>query len=156
MAEHDPWKQIDEALGIGGVDAATVALFDEAGFDDEQARRGAAMMASGRYFGFADVATSLAMDGGRTVSPVQEARIAEVAHRLEGGASSSDAGRGAKVSIDEDDYQRLLTKGDRLRELEAENARLKSERQGLVEARATGTVSWDDIDAILGLGGDAS
>ena len=85
---QEQWAQIDEALGIGGPHPSVLAVFEEAGFDEDQARRGAAMMKSGRYFGFADVATSLATLDGRTLSAVQETKIAAVARRLEDEAAA--------------------------------------------------------------------
>lgn len=143
---------------------ATVEDFRAAGFDDEQARRGVMMLESGLYFGFADVATSLAggyfpAAGGRGPSAVQQARIVEVAKRVDGSAATGDSARagntaaGAKISLDEAEYQRLLAKGDRLQKLEEENARLRAERRQLEETGRTGERTWDEIDEALGLGG---
>ncbi len=73
-------------------DPRMVTAFREAGFSEEQARRGAALMESGRYFGFEDVAITLSGGlggrydhGNRLIAPnVTPARIAEVARKLGG------------------------------------------------------------------------
>lgn len=151
------WDKIDRSLGLAGPDPVMVRHFREAGFDEDHAAQGAQMMASGRYFGFVDAATSLAMAAGRGMSPIRQTRIAEVGARVDGAASSAGAvveesASGRKVSLDEEDYQRLLTKGDRLRALEEENTRLRAERKQLRDAGVS-AVGWDAIDETLGLGG---
>jgi hypothetical protein len=94
------WTDIDEALGLrssGGVDTTMVANFREAGFDESQAQEGARLMASGMYFGFADVATSLQTTGdalgNRTVvAPgVRDYKIAEVAKRVDAATPIAEA-----------------------------------------------------------------
>lgn len=147
---------------------ATVEDFRAAGFDVEQARRGVKMLESGLYFGFADVATSLAggyfpSTGAPGPSAVQQARIVEVAKRVDASTVTGDrapggsTASGPKVSLDEAEYQRLLAKGDQLQKLEEENARLRAERKQLKETGTPGTGerTWDEIDEALGLG-DAS
>ncbi len=87
MTEQDPWRQIDEALGLARPDPELVEAFTSAGFDRVNAERGAKLMRSGRYLGFADVAMSLATAGGRTVSAVQETQIAEATRLWEAKAA---------------------------------------------------------------------
>ena len=57
----------------------------EAGFDEEQSRRGVQMVESGAYFDFIDAATSLRVSfgAGPLAGRVCEASIAEAAKRLE-------------------------------------------------------------------------
>lgn len=77
------------ALAFGRTDnPATLALFRDAGFDDEQARRGAKLLESGAYSGFEDVATSMVMrrldDANRDRYPgVTQGSIAAVAKRVQ-------------------------------------------------------------------------
>ncbi len=84
MSHHpSPWRKIDEALGLAPTDPRMQEAFEAAGFDKQQSSRAVAMMRSGQYFGFADVATALAMANGQTISPVQESQIAKAARAWE-------------------------------------------------------------------------
>ena len=76
------WDSIDEALAVRDPDPSRVALFEAAGFDEERARRGAAMLVSGRYLGFADAATSLLQEG-KGAEQVTEETIAAAAARAD-------------------------------------------------------------------------
>lgn len=92
MSHEVSEAEVDRAVGdvfgrSGAADVAMVQHFREAGFSEELARQGAVLMESGRYFGFADVASSLAIGSGlsgRVAPLVTEARIQEVAAKLEG------------------------------------------------------------------------
>ena len=105
MTRNIEWDEIDEALGLRSVAESkpdVAAHFREAGFTEEQARRGAELMESGSYFGFVDVATSLAggyrFDGASMpVAPAQQERIAAVGRRLAEAARSADAAPGGQV-----------------------------------------------------------
>lgn len=52
-------EAVRNAFGRGGGSASSMDLFQRAGFCEEDAERGARMLESGRYFGFADVVTSM-------------------------------------------------------------------------------------------------
>lgn len=107
MTEDSRWAQIDEALGLrqhgsangpGQVPkdaAALVEAFTAAGFRDEAAARGVAMMSSGRYFGFVDAATALAHAMGDRLTPAQEADIRDAgrAYNNEGPPQTTPWGR---------------------------------------------------------------
>lgn len=71
------------------------AAFVEAGFSEEQAGRGLAMLESGRYAGFEDAATSLMMfagtGGGRPAAGVTAERIRESGQRLRGKLELSES-----------------------------------------------------------------
>ena len=109
------WAGIDEHLETwppGGGDGGEMAQhFRDAGFTDDEAKRGARMMESGRYFGFVDVATSLrprGVGGQVGMHLVMETAVQRVAalvegHVLQGGAGPEDVlmCEGRRISLTE-------------------------------------------------------
>lgn len=81
------WQRIDDDLEVSREgDSRLVAAFTEAGFTDEEARRGTKLLESGRYFGFADVATTLRPSGlwGKTgMHPAMESAVQRIAARVD-------------------------------------------------------------------------
>jgi hypothetical protein len=109
MNEHQVSEaEIDEAVGrafrrspFGRVQASSVELFRRAGFCDEDAQKGGRLLESGRYMGFADVATSMgvfnAYEFSRRNPGVTPERIAEVARALDPGTATKVAETSGKV-----------------------------------------------------------
>ncbi|KAA1426462.1 hypothetical protein [Nocardioides antri] len=88
MSEEISEAEFDRAMAraFGHDDPVLVAAFRDAGFDDDQAKRGARLMESGAFFGFEDVAVTMSRgydNGNRPVAPkVSSTSIAEAAKRL--------------------------------------------------------------------------
>ena len=87
------WDSISEALRVREPDPERVELFEAAGFANEQARRGAMMLVSGRYLGFSDAATSLLEQNPDSRTTVTPLKIAEIAKRAEREAAARNESR---------------------------------------------------------------
>jgi hypothetical protein len=100
------WAEIDAHLDLPAtarLDNPLVQDFLEVGFTEDEARRGATLMESGRYFGFADVATSLRPRGvaGQTgLTPVMENAVHRIEKRLAQGKRSRLSESAAVVERD--------------------------------------------------------
>lgn len=102
MAEHQVTEaEIDASIAAAfgrcqDADPGVRAALREAGYGDELVEQGLRMWATGAYFGFEDLATSLGTSrtlgrGNRSVAPaVSEASIARAAKRLEERANTRD------------------------------------------------------------------
>lgn len=92
MTEDPSWQQIDEALRLPksvvvapDMLVALTEAFKAAGFRDDAATRGIAMMHTCRYFGFVDAATSLAHAMGHKLTAAEESDIRDAGRAYDKG-----------------------------------------------------------------------